>query len=219
MVTGGIGCGKSAYADSLAEDLGREAIRLACPAWPSDAQDRPPSGEPASFHSLEERGERGFLWSRYPADGGLASRLDRINRDSNPFRAERRVVLVDSLSGWLRQAVAEASRSEGGRERVGGSADIGQAERIGQRAEVKRSLVESAFREVLRAVFAFQGTRIIVTEDTLAGLAADPWERLYISLLCEANLRLSEQAHAIYRMTSGLAAEVRGERVKRRYRS
>ncbi|MBB6669705.1 bifunctional adenosylcobinamide kinase/adenosylcobinamide-phosphate guanylyltransferase [Cohnella nanjingensis] len=207
VVTGGIGCGKSAYAETLAESHGREAIRLACPAWPLETKG---ADKQAAFApEPEDPGPYGFAWSRLYADDRLSGHLNRINRSSNPFRADRRVVLMDSLSGWLRQLIADA---RAGSERC----DLRVSAEGGDPLSRCRPGLEAAFRDVLGALLGFQGTRVVVTEDTIAGLASDPWERLYIGLLCEANRRLSEQAHGIYRLTSGLAAEVRGERVKRR---
>lgn len=187
LVTGGTGSGKSAYAGRLAESLGREAILLSCQSWPPLGADSGGGSESVANERPAARGRR-FEWTRLPADEECASALHRINLDSNPYRAERRVLVLDSLSGWLRHRVLEASRA-------------GEEERTAAAASA-----------LLAALLAFEGIVIVVSEEAAAGWAADRWERFYIRLLAEANRRLADASHTIYRLTFGFAEAIRGER-------
>lgn len=191
VVTGGFGSGKSAYADEWAMSLGREAIRLTCSSLPYE------SSEP--LRPLPEA-RRGFAWKQFAADARLPAKLTEINLESNLFRAESRVVVIDSLSGWLRSRIYEAVQA-------------------GKPWSEQASELEILWNQLLEAVFSFQGRRVVVTEDAAAGLALDPWEGWYARQLANANRALSETSHAMFRMTAGIAAEVKGHRVKRERRS
>ncbi|CAI6046175.1 bifunctional adenosylcobinamide kinase/adenosylcobinamide-phosphate guanylyltransferase [Cohnella sp. JJ-181] len=201
LVTGGTGSGKSAYARRLAESLGREAIAFTCPAWPprrtgesagsglSPSDDRLRRG-PAADARGTASGRRGFSWTHVPADGDCAQALHRVNLDSNPYRAERRTLVLDSLSGWLRHRVLERSPDDGTMEETAAAAG-----------------------ELLTALLEFEGILIVVTEEAAAGLVFDPRERTYIRLLAESNQRLAAASHTIYRLSYGMAETVRGERL------
>lgn len=198
LVTGGTGSGKSAYARRLAESLGREAIGFTCPAWPMPgdrltddaiaASDTPAAR--ALADAKHAAGRRGFAWTQLPADGACAQALMRVNLDSNPYRAERRALVLDSLSGWLRHRVLAALPGEG---------DEGQA--------------AAATGELLGALLEFEGIVIVVTEEAAAGLVPDPRERTYMKLLAESNRRLAAASHTIYRLSFGFAEAIRGERI------
>jgi adenosyl cobinamide kinase/adenosyl cobinamide phosphate guanylyltransferase len=138
----------------------------------------------------------GFAWHERPADSSLAATLNRINRESNIFRADRRVLVVDSLSGWLRDYLLRARQA---------GCDPGGPE----------DWAASPLQEVTAALLSFQGKRIVVSEEASAGLAEDPWERRYAWELAAAIRRLAEESHAVYRLTAGFAAELKGHRVNR----
>lgn len=184
LVTGGIGCGKSAFAEELALKVGREGICLSCPTLPSVK----PLHRVVLFPAKTD-----FSWTNADADSALAAKIQAINLQSNFFRAESRVVLVDSLSGWLRSAVTQ-EMSEGHKD---------------------KARIESVWDEVLDTIFSFQGKMIVVTEEITAGLSLDSWEQWYTYKLADANRRLSEASSTFYRLTAGVATEVKGYRVKR----
>ncbi len=179
LVLGGIGSGKSAYAALWAASLGREAIRLSCPTFPGGIAPVPDLPRPAAA---------GFAWREMEADENLAATLNRINRESNIFRADRRVLVVDSLSAWLRGSLHRDKQA--GKEPAG-------------------------LDEVLKALLSYEGKRIVVCEEAWAGLAEDPWERKFAGELARAVRLLAEESHAVYRMTAGFAAELKGYQVKR----
>jgi adenosylcobinamide kinase/adenosylcobinamide-phosphate guanylyltransferase len=183
LVTGGIGCGKSEFAEELALTLGREAIRLTCPSF-------------LNYSTIEER-EVGdhthFSWTHSDADETLANKLNAINLESNIFRADRRVIVIDSLSGWLRGAFHRIQ------------AEIPESE----------ARIEAVKLEVLAAILSYQGQMIVVTEDIAAGLSMSSRELAFTYKLAAANRVLLEASHTVYRMTAGMATEVKGYRLKR----
>jgi len=186
LVIGGIGCGKSAFADELAIAVGREGIRLSCPSFPyGEAAEHP-----------EGRSETGFFRTMSEADGTLPEKIDAINMESNFYRAERRVVVVDSLSGWLRASFA---RTEA------------------------QGTIEEAFRfeaakwqQTIQAILAFEGRIVVVTEEPAIGLAPAALELEYAGRLAEANRILLRASHAVYRVTAGMAVEMKGYRIQER---
>lgn len=246
IVIGGVGSGKSAFAEQWARKHGREAVKLACPAWPdlpsaaespgsiaespggaaaaaaSDAPARPEMEQAARPAAADRRsafaaGEEAPKWITVPADQALAERLNRINLRSNPFRASGRVIVVDSLSGWLRQEVAEAQRLFP-RPEAAVPPRRGRRKKPSETDEIFRkrtAKLEEALREVVAAVLGFEGRRIVVTEETPAGLLGDPWERWYVRELAEANRRLVAASDGVYRMTAGIATEIAGMKRKR----
>jgi adenosylcobinamide kinase / adenosylcobinamide-phosphate guanylyltransferase len=187
LIIGGIGSGKSAYAVQWARSLGREAIRFSCPPFPNGGGRIP---------LFPEHDGSGFAWKEMSADAAMAANLNIINHESNIFRADRRVLIVDSLSGWLRGSVQRAKQSGLEPAALGGRG-------------------EGSPRELLDALLSFQGKRIVVTEEAAAGLADDPWERWFASELALAVRMLADESHALYRITAGWASEVKGHRVKR----
>jgi adenosylcobinamide kinase / adenosylcobinamide-phosphate guanylyltransferase len=188
LIMGGMASGKSTYAAEWALSLGHEAIRLSCPPFPDEGITEP---LPAPENKRE-----GFAWMEMAADRDLASSLQLINRQSNIYRAETRVLIIDSLSGWLR---GWASR----------------AKETGWGPGAPEPDVGDSLRAVLSALLSFEGKRIVITEEVMLGLAADPWDRWYAAELSAAVRLLAEKSHSVYRLTAGMAAEVKGHRVKR----
>ncbi|MEK0316372.1 bifunctional adenosylcobinamide kinase/adenosylcobinamide-phosphate guanylyltransferase [Cohnella sp. 56] len=164
-------------------------------------------GTPAA--NPDRAARRRFEWTHIEANADCALALNRINMDSNPYRAERRALVLDSLSGWLRQQVAAASMDMKRDDQTLCEHREEQGGHDGRQAANPKAAAE----ELLRALLEFEGIVIVVTEEAVAGLASDPWERLYIRLLAEANRRLADASHAIYRMSFGIATAIRGERL------
>ncbi|QJD87565.1 bifunctional adenosylcobinamide kinase/adenosylcobinamide-phosphate guanylyltransferase [Cohnella herbarum] len=192
LITGGIGSGKSAFADELAYVVGREGIRLSCPPFPEMLIE-------AAIKGTDMDTEMGsdirpdFPWTRSDADETLAKKLNAINLDSNFYRADRRVVVIDSLSGWLR----------------------GVYRRIEAQLPEAEERIEAEWREALEAILAFQGRVIVVTEELSAGLSMNVREQGYAYRLANANRKLMESSEIVYRMTAGMATELKGYRLKR----
>ncbi|GIO13915.1 hypothetical protein J19TS2_34700 [Cohnella xylanilytica] len=212
LVTGGVGSGKSAFAERWAAAHGREAIKLACPAWPNG------NGRFEDEIAVSEENAKAANWTTAPADHGLAERLRRINLRSNPFRASSRVVVVDSLSGWLRREVEE-TRKLFPRAEAPSPPRRGRRRKPVETEEVflrRAALLEKALGEVVEELLSFDGSRIVVTEEAAAGLADDPWERWYVRQLAYANRRLGEASDGIHRLSFGIATEIKGTMIRER---
>ncbi|TFE28087.1 bifunctional adenosylcobinamide kinase/adenosylcobinamide-phosphate guanylyltransferase [Cohnella luojiensis] len=186
LIIGGIGSGKTAFAEELALTVGREGIRLFCPPFPDN--------DNTTTQRYEET-NADFPWEYSAADETLAHKLNAINLESNFYRADRRVIVVDSLSGWLRSVF----------------------NRIEPDYPDAQARIDAEWQEVLTAIVAFQGKIIVVTEDVAAGLFLGSRERDFLYKLAAANRRLVETSKVLYRITSGIAAEVKGYRLKRRH--
>ncbi|WP_147423848.1 bifunctional adenosylcobinamide kinase/adenosylcobinamide-phosphate guanylyltransferase [Cohnella endophytica] len=183
-ITGGIGSGKSVFAEELARTVGHEGIRLSCSPFPGN-ENRTDS------LACSSRNDASFLWAESDADDMLANKLNSINLESNIFRADRRVLLLDSLSGWLR----------------------GLYYRIDDRQPEAEDRIEAAWEQALKAIFSFEGKLIVVTEEAFGGLSVSARELSYARRLSKANRRLTEESKVFYRMTSGMATEVKGYRI------
>ncbi|CAM3836032.1 bifunctional adenosylcobinamide kinase/adenosylcobinamide-phosphate guanylyltransferase [Cohnella lubricantis] len=211
IVTGGVGSGKSAFAEALARTHGREAIKLVCPAWP----DSEITGVAPELNDPVSRDESNEM--TLPADHTLAERLNLINLRSNPFRANQRIIVVDSLSGWLRQEIEEMRKLFPPPE-AAALPRRGRPRKPAETSEVFRKRtrkLEASLQSVIAALLSFEGKRIVVTEETPAGLVRDPWERWYLRELSKANLRLASACDKLYRLTAGFAEELKGTMMKR----
>ncbi|RED63851.1 bifunctional adenosylcobinamide kinase/adenosylcobinamide-phosphate guanylyltransferase [Cohnella lupini] len=185
LITGGIGSGKTEFANELARSLGREGIVLACPPFP----DRPLSEQ----RQAEWANDPEFPWTHSDADETLAHKLTAINMESNIFRADRRVLVVDSLSGWLR----------------------GLYMRMENTLTDDEAAVDGVWHEALAAILSYEGKMIVVTEEPANGLSINRREQGYAYRLAAANRVLLEASACLYRMTAGMATEVKGYRLKR----
>ncbi|RUS45511.1 bifunctional adenosylcobinamide kinase/adenosylcobinamide-phosphate guanylyltransferase [Cohnella sp. AR92] len=213
MVTGGVGCGKSAYAERWAASLGREAILLSCPAWPYENHKASEADKRSSIRPSAVQA----AWQEWEADESLSDRLDQINLRSNPFRADHRVIVLDSLSGWLRRSILEA-RKEAYMAPPEEPPRRGRRKRLPETEEVfalRAGKVARDFQAVVDALLRFHGRRIVVTEQPALGLADDPWERWYARELAAANLRLAERCTEMRMIVSGTAMEIKSARTKR----
>ncbi|MBO9598132.1 MAG: bifunctional adenosylcobinamide kinase/adenosylcobinamide-phosphate guanylyltransferase [Cohnella sp.] len=175
LITGGIASGKSRFAEHLAASLGREGIYLSCETFPGYAAKLPRTGQSPSFP-----------WLHAEADATLAMKLRSINEESNLYRAERRVLVVDSLSGWLRRAMKTADKP-----------------------------AEAVFEEVIGELIAYQGKLIVVSEETAVCAFPEEPAVSFAYRIADANRTLSERSRATYRLTAGIAAEMKGYRVTR----
>lgn len=193
LIIGGIASGKSLFAERLAESVGRAGIRMHDLHGP--ASRRQVAAKAGSAEETPSRDKNGFAWLRTEADASLASKLRAVNRESNPFRADR-VVVVDSLSGWLRARFMDAAAA-------------------GMPTDAIPAGIDPAFEELLDELLAFQGKLIVVSEEPSLGLFRDAWTEAYAYRLAGAQRRLSERSRKTYRLIAGIATEVKGYRVAR----
>lgn len=184
LITGGVGSGKSAFAEELAFTLGREGIKLGCSSFPALSRKVPTNRNELCAD---------FNWTYLDADEALADKLTAINLESNVFRADRRVLVIDSLSGLLRRIIQSAA----------------------EESPDDELHIDAIWQEMLSSILSFQGKMIIVTEETAAGFSLNLREQWYIYKLAVSNRVLSEASRIQYRLTAGVATEVKGYRVKR----
>ena len=183
LIIGGLASGKSRFAEHLAASLGREGIYLSCETVPGHSDSSPPN------RCLASSGQSAaFTWLHAEADGELVLKLRVINEESNLYRADSRVLVVDSLSGWLRGAII---RNEG-------------------------KPINAAFNEIMDELLAYQGKLIVVSEEPSIGAIPDERAAWFAWRLADANRSLSERSRATYRLTAGIASEIKGYRVTRK---
>lgn len=186
-ITGGHGSGKTSFALSYAAGFGREGLYL------STLHTSLPDGMPDSSRCR---------WQHLQAGEELPGLLHRINEESNLFRAERRVVVVDSVTSYLAGVHAQLwkKRPEGDNEEY-------DAIYIEEIAAARKLLQE--------ALFAFQGKLFLITNDPPAYTPfTDPKEQSYIIEHAALNRELARRSHQWFRLESGMPEEVSARRFR-----
>ncbi|NGP57761.1 adenosylcobinamide-phosphate guanylyltransferase [Paenibacillus thiaminolyticus] len=186
-ITGGHGSGKTSFALSYAAGFGREGLYL------STLHTSLPDGMPDSSRCR---------WQHLQAGEELPGLLHRINEESNLFRAERRVVVVDSVTSYLAGVHAQLwkKRPEGDNEEY-------DAIYIEEIAAARKRLQE--------ALFAFQGKLFLITNDPPAYTPfTDPKEQSYIIEHAALNRELARRSHQWFRLESGMPEEVSARRFR-----
>lgn len=177
-VTGHTGSGKTTFLLGYAMSLGREGIILTAGVDQAVLKEQ-----------LPER--NGFTWKVIETDIELPAILDRINRESNIFRADRRVIVIKSISGYL----AACHRILAAR----GTGIAAYEERMDEyRSELEK------------AIISFQGKVCIVSNEpaSLTPFMSD-MECCYHKQLALFNLHMAEHSHVWYWVSSGRAVELR----------
>jgi adenosyl cobinamide kinase/adenosyl cobinamide phosphate guanylyltransferase len=100
---------------------------------------------------------------------------------------------VDGLSGWLR----------------------GLYRRVEAGAPNAEDRIDSEWQAVLASILSFEGKVIVVTEEVLSGLSMSSREKEYAYRLAAANRVLLDASAILYRMSAGMATEIKGYRLKR----
>lgn len=176
MVTGGIGSGKTDFALRYAAGLGREGIYIAT---------REPNGE------AERSAPNGFLWKVMHAGLELPHVIDQINRESNIYRAQRRVVVVDSIASWLYEEYRHLSR-------IHALVSTLEAE-LSARAEA-----------MIEAVMSFQGMIVIVSNELYGGWDDPlPEKSAFFHTAAAVNRRLAAECAELFLLTSGIPVELK----------
>lgn len=176
--TGHTGSGKTTFLLGYAMSLGREGIVLTAGV------------DPASMMSMLPN-RNGFKWEVVETNSELPAILDRINRASNIFRADRRVIVIKDVSGYL--AACHHLLSDA----------TARIEEYEERMIDYRSKLENA-------IVSFQGKICIVSNEpaSLTPFMSER-ERCFHKQLAAFNLHMAEQSHVWYWVSSGRAVELR----------
>ncbi len=185
MVTGGARSGKSLFAESYASCLGAEGICVATAQAADETMRRD------AERMRARRAASPFSWTTKEEPLHLVELIRQINLESNIFRAEKRIILVDSLSAWLRNLFAFY-----GHERA-------------------YDAVSSKIDECVDVLKEFQGTIIAVTEETGGRpLREEPSERMYRDLAGMMNQRVAAISAKLFLLTAGIPVELKSRQFR-----
>lgn len=176
--TGHTGSGKTTFLLDYAMSLGREGILLTTGINPEVIMPKLPN-------------RMGFKWEVVDTTLDLPSILNRINWESNIFRADRRVIVIKDISGYLTACHHSLADETAG------------IEEYEERMNRYRMELEDA-------IIAFQGKVCVVSNEpsSLTPFMSDR-ERCFHKQLAAFNLHMAEHSHAWYWLSSGRAVEMR----------
>lgn len=183
-ITGGHGSGKTSFALSYAAGFGREGLYL------TTSHTSLPDVLPDLTHCR---------WQHLSAGEELPGLLHRINEESNLFRAERRVVVVDSATSYLTGVHAQLwnKRPDG---------DNGENK---EQDAIYIEGIAAARKRLKDALLAFQGKLFLITNDPPAYTPfTDPKERSYIIEHAALNREIARRSHQWFRLEAGRPEEV-----------
>ncbi|MBR2566422.1 MAG: bifunctional adenosylcobinamide kinase/adenosylcobinamide-phosphate guanylyltransferase [Paenibacillus sp.] len=167
MVTGGLGSGKTRFALKYAAQLTQEGVYL------STGDHDPVIPELPSAHYRAIQAGKGSK---------LADVVIQINRESNLFLADQRILIVDSLTSWM---AASFKATE----------DLDQ-----QRMETQR---------LMDALLSYQGKILVITNEMHASLNPSEEERVFAARMASVNRILQTHAEKMFMLVSGLAIDLR----------
>lgn len=186
-ITGGHGSGKTSFALSYAVGFGREGLYL------TTSHTILPDGMPDSPRCR---------WQHLSAGEELPGILHRINEESNLFRAERRVVVVDSATSYLAGVHAQLWKK---RPDVANQDDDA----------IYREEIAAARKRLQDALLAFQGKLFLITNDPPAYTPfTDPKERSYIIEHAALNREMARRSYQWFRLEAGVPEEVSSRRFR-----
>lgn len=137
-----------------------------------------------------------FTWQTIATEYALPKVLHRINGQSNLYRADRRVLVIDSVTSYIFDAhkkMVEGNKKSGCVLKV--------AEYAEWLTEVRLSLQE--------ALFAFQGKLFVITNELPCFTPfTDPLEIEYVVQHHALNRELMKRSMKWFRMTSGRPEEM-----------
>lgn len=184
-VTGSTGSGKTSFAMHYAATFGREGFYMTTRRTPL------PDELPAPPH---------FTWQTIDTECALPEVLHRINKQSNMYRADRRVLVIDSVTSYLH----------------------GAHEQIVEEMDNKQDLAEYAARltaarmELQEALFIFQGKLFIITNEPPGYTPfTNPLEVEYIVQHAALNRELVKRSTQWFRMTSGIPEDISAKRKRK----
>ena len=176
--TGHTGSGKTSFILRCAVSFGREGIVVL-------------TGQENKNKEVQLPEPNGFHWKTVTADIELPALLDRINRESNVFRADRRVVVVKGVSGYLSACHSLLQQA--------GAGLYDYKERM------------NAYRTQLeRAVLSYQGMLLIITDEpaSITPFMSEQ-ECCYHKELAAFNRNVAKHSHQWFWVSSGMAVDLR----------
>ncbi|WP_166242200.1 bifunctional adenosylcobinamide kinase/adenosylcobinamide-phosphate guanylyltransferase [Paenibacillus turpanensis] len=181
LVTGGARSGKSSFAEKYAAKLGSEGIYVAtAQAYDEEMQHR------IALHA-KRRNEAGFPWLTVEKPFELAELLQQINKESNLFRFEKRVILVDCMTLWLSNWLLRFEHEEQCEEAV--------MQKIERMCEVLRD---------------YQGPVVLVTNEVGYGIVPEyKLGRRFRDLSGWMNQRLASISKEVFLVTAGIPIELK----------
>ncbi|MFK0520717.1 bifunctional adenosylcobinamide kinase/adenosylcobinamide-phosphate guanylyltransferase [Paenibacillus illinoisensis] len=171
-VTGGIGSGKTRFALGYAAQISREGIYL------STGDHDPVIPELPSAHYRAISAGNGHH---------LTEVIHQINRESNLFLADQRIVIVDSLTSWM---AAEFRATD----------DLDQ-----QRIHTQ---------QLLDALLSYQGKLLVITNEMQGSLYPSEEERIFAARMASVNRALQSHSERMYMVVSGLAIDLKKREVR-----
>lgn len=171
-VTGGIGSGKTRFALKYAAQISREGVYL------STGDHDPVIPELPSAHYRAIQAGNGLR---------LAELVTQINRESNLFLADQRIVIIDSLTSWMAAGFRAAE-------------DLDQ-----QRMETQH---------LLDALLSYQGKILVITNEMHGSLYPSEKERIFAARMASVNRILQTHAEQMYMLVSGLVIDLKAQQVR-----
>ncbi|MGQ8871342.1 bifunctional adenosylcobinamide kinase/adenosylcobinamide-phosphate guanylyltransferase [Paenibacillus sp. TSA_86.1] len=171
-VTGGIGSGKTRFALKYAAQMSREGVYL------STGDHDPVIPELPSAHYRAIQAGNGPK---------LTEVVTQINRESNLFLADQRILIVDSLTSWM----AASFRA---------TEDLHE-----QRLETQ---------QLLDALLSYQGKILVITNEMHGSLHPSEEERIFTARMASVNRILQKNAEQMYMLVSGLAIDLKSQHVR-----
>ncbi|WP_028546057.1 hypothetical protein [Paenibacillus taiwanensis] len=178
-VTGHVGSGKTSFMLRYASSFGREGLFVVAGLNVVPAMEGATSFR---WQVIDVLGAKGKL---------LPAVLDRINCEANIFRADRRVLVVDSITGYFaachQQLLAHDLVTE----------------------EVYKQGLEEYRLQLERAIFSYQGNLFIISAEPAEltpFMSAN--ERVYHEQLGAFNRAVGLKCHQWFKMTAGMAVDV-----------
>ncbi len=176
MVTGGVCSGKTQFALSHASTLAREGIYITDQyAKPLPEKMRAPS-RLRKIHMSSHQ--------------SLPDTLDHINKESNFFLADRRIVIIDSLTCWMISEIKNCWNS---------------ADQLRVKARVEQ------LKEV---ICSYQGLLLIITNEMYGSFHPSEEEKLFTSSMAEMNRLIATGSDQVFTLTSGIASEISRNKIR-----
>lgn len=184
-VTGSTGSGKTSFALHYAATFGHEGFYMTTQGT------SPPDELPAPPH---------FTWQTIDTEYALPEVLHRINEQSNMFRADRRVLVIDSVTSYLCGVHKKIMD------------DLGNK----QDHTAYTARLTAARMELQEALFIFQGKLFIITNEPPGYTPfTNQLEVEYIVQHAALNRELVKRSSQWFRMTSGIPEDISAKRKRK----